>query len=137
MSDNWWKSPVLQGPENDYGDYDYLIEDIPSNEAKWELSKYKWKCDDCHKERHLLFTMTGYFRTLDGYDCNSWNTCWRCFIKEKIHSIKYGIKVKIYKQIRKQKETYELAQDLYRKDPEKRNFKFWYKIAKSVTRKER
>lgn len=26
---NWWKSPVLQGEENDYGDYDYLIEEIP------------------------------------------------------------------------------------------------------------
>ena len=28
---NWWKSPVLQGEENDYGAYDYMIEEIPNN----------------------------------------------------------------------------------------------------------
>ena len=133
MSNDWWKAPILQGPENDYGDYDYLIEEIPRSSAKWELSKCKWKCDDCHKERHLLFTMTDYFHTLDGYDCNSYNTCWKCLVKEKICGMKYGISVKIYKQ----KEAYQLAQQLYRADLEKRNFKFWYKIAKSITRKER
>lgn len=133
MSDNWWKSPVLQGPENDYGDYDYLIEDIPHNTAKWELSKYKWKCDDCGKENHLLFRMTDYFSTLDGYDSSSWDTCWKCLVKEKIRSTKYGISVKIHKQ----KEMYKLAQQLYRMDTEKRSFKFWYKIAKNITRKER
>ena len=23
---DWWKAPVLQGPENDYGEHDYLVE---------------------------------------------------------------------------------------------------------------
>lgn len=30
---NWWKNPVLQGEDNDYGQYDYLIEELPHDEA--------------------------------------------------------------------------------------------------------
>lgn len=36
----WWKNPVLHGPENDYGDYDYLIEELPSDHAEWSLQRY-------------------------------------------------------------------------------------------------
>ena len=40
---DWWKAPVLQGPENDYGQYDYMIEEIPKDYARWEFDKkYKW-----------------------------------------------------------------------------------------------
>ena len=28
--DKWWKNPVLQGEDNDYGQYDYLINPIIS-----------------------------------------------------------------------------------------------------------
>ena len=37
----WWRAPVLQGPENDYGDYDYLIEELPHNSHKWSTWGYK------------------------------------------------------------------------------------------------
>lgn len=104
---DWWKSPVLQGPENDYGQYDYLIEELPKNEARWELSKYKWKCDDCGKDHYLLFCITQYFYTLDGYDYFSWNTCWKCMLKNKIANIKWRIK----KKMKVIKTTFELCKD--------------------------
>ena len=44
MSD-WWKAPVLQGPENDYGEYDYLINQLPRNRNEWKRHSYKCKCD--------------------------------------------------------------------------------------------
>lgn len=126
MSNSWWKSPVLQGPENDYGDYDYLIEDIPSNTAGWEFSKYKWKCDDCNKERHLLFCMTDYFHTLDGYDCNSYSTCWKCYIKDRISSLKH----RVIREIKYRKAAFEFAAESYKHDFKKRGFKFWYNLAR-------
>ena len=78
---NWWKNPVLQGPENDYGDYDYLIEEIPSNDARW--SRYYEKCDCCGKEHDLNRVYTGYFRTMDGYDSMSECECWKCWLQRK------------------------------------------------------
>lgn len=126
MSDNWWKSPVLQGPENDYGDYDYLIEGIPHDKAGWEFSKYKWKCDDCSKTSHLFFRMTSYFRTLDGYDSSSWNPCWKCYIKDRIVALKY----RIIRYFKYRKATFDFAKKLYKHDPQKRGFKFWYNLAR-------
>ena len=83
---NWWKAPVLQGPENDYGDYDYLIEELPDDYVKWEYSRYTCKCDSCGKERHLLLKSAHHFYTLDGYDYMDYNECWLCSMSGKLHS---------------------------------------------------
>lgn len=63
---NWWKNPVLQGEDNDYGQYDYLVEELPHDEAKWELGCSK--CDSCGKYHRLNFYSIHYFYTMDGYD---------------------------------------------------------------------
>lgn len=84
----WWKAPVLQGPENDYGQYDYLIEELPEDYVKCEHSKYTCRCDSCGKERHLLLRSVHYFYTLDGYDYMDYNECWKCRLKSKVWSIK-------------------------------------------------
>lgn len=91
----WWKSPVLQGPENDYGDYDYLIEELPQDYAKWELSKYKSRCDSCGKNSHLLFRAVHHFYTLDGYDSMSYDECWKCKLEAKIYNIKVRLKKRL------------------------------------------
>lgn len=128
---DWWKNPVLQGPENDYGDYDYLIEEIPENYARWEHSKYRWKCDDCGKERHLLFCATQYFHTLDGWDSLSWNTCWKCYIKGEIKhikwKIKHGIKIRII--------AFKDALRIYRNSAKTKNFKYWYNLMLDIQRR--
>lgn len=92
---NWWKNPVLQGPENDYGDYDYLIEELPSDSVQWELGKYASRCNSCGKERRLLLRSKSYFYTLDGYDYMDYDECWVCHLKGKLWSIKNKIKKKI------------------------------------------
>ena len=79
---NWWKSPVLQGDDNDYGQYDYLIEEIPNNTAKWDW--YRQNCDECGKEHRLNITYTGYFRTMDGWDSMDSCECLLCYLKERI-----------------------------------------------------
>lgn len=127
---DWWKSPVLQGPENDYGDYDYMIEELPEDYAKWELSKYRWKCDDCGKEKHLLFRTAHHFHTLDGWDSLSWSTCWKCCIKNRIFNFKFGIKYGINKRIRAFKSAVHL-----RKNNKDRSFKYWYDLMMSIERK--
>ena len=127
---DWWKNPVLQGPENDYGDYDYLIEEIPEDYAKWDLSKYRWKCDDCGKERHLRFCTAHYFHTLDGWDSISWSTCWKCCIKNRIFNFKWGIKYGINKRIRAFKSAVRL-----RKSNKDRSFKYWYDLMLSIESK--
>ena len=38
-SKDWWKAPILQGEENDYGDYDYLIEEVPKSYCPWSSSQ--------------------------------------------------------------------------------------------------
>ena len=120
---DWWKNPVLQGPENDYGAYDYLIEEIPHDSVKWELSKYKWRCDGCGKDSHLLLRAVSYFYTLDGYDYMDNTTCWRCHMKGKIWSVKHKIKrqIKILKAAWKFKRTCSNG-----------DFKYWYDIAKRI-----
>lgn len=89
---DWWKNPVLQGEDNDYGDYDYLIEELPHDSVKWEHNMYKSKCDSCGKERHLLLRSVHYFYTLDGYDYLDNTECWMCRIKLKIWSIQHKVK---------------------------------------------
>lgn len=127
---DWWKNPVLQGPENDYGDYDYLIEEIPQDYAKWKLSKYRWKCDDCGKERHLRFCTEHFFHTLDGWDSLYYATCWKCEVKGSVKhmlwKIKHGIKIRI--------SAFKNAVRL-RKAGNTRSFKYWYDLMLSIERK--
>lgn len=105
---DWWKSPVLQGPENDYGDYDYLIEELPQDYAKWELSKDKWHCESCGKNSHLLFKTVHHFYSLDGYDSMSYDECWKCRLSTKIYSVKHNLKRKLKKPIKVLKAAMEL-----------------------------
>lgn len=84
--ENWWKSPVLQGEENDYGDYDYLIEEIPESYCRWEFSKIAWEDDNGHSS-HLRKVWCNYFRTMDGYDSMYGSDCWRCVLKDTIKLI--------------------------------------------------
>ena len=128
---NWWKSPILQGPENDYGDYDYLIEEIPENYAKWELSKYRWKCDDCGKERHLRFCTSNYFHTLDGWDSLSWSTCWKCYIRTKIYNLKW----KIQRGVIKRAKAFKRAMELYKTCEKQKSFKYWYDLMMNMERR--
>ena len=78
----WWKSPVLQGPENDYGDYDYLIEDIPGDSITW--SKWERRCGECGKTHMWNLCYTHYFRTMDGWDSIEHYECWVCYVKRKL-----------------------------------------------------
>lgn len=105
---DWWKAPVLQGEENDYGQYDYMIEEIPSNTTKW--SWWSKKCDECGKEHMLNLIYTAYFRTLDGYDYLDSCECWVCYLKRKIKQPFKVIKKKIKFFIVAQKEIYRLKQ---------------------------
>lgn len=123
MSD-WWKAPVLQGPDNDYGDYDYLIEEIPQDYAKWELSQYKWNCHSCNKETHLLFRSEHFFHTLDGWDSMDYAECWMCRLKGKLHGIKWKAKKRI--------KTFKLAIDLYKTGH--KSFKDYYELARKIER---
>ena len=87
---NWWKNPALQGEDNDYGDYDYLAEEISedTNKVEWFYSK----CEDCGKYHHFNRYLTHYFYTLDGYDYDTYVICLKCDIKSRIHSKKMLIK---------------------------------------------
>lgn len=102
----WWKSPVLQVPENDYGEYDYLIEEIPSNSTEW--SWWYETCDHCGKEHKLNLVFTGCFRTLDGWDSMAECECWKCYLKRKITAPFKKIKRKIKMHVRAREEVYEL-----------------------------
>lgn len=128
---DWWKSPVLQGPENDYGDYDYLIEELPQDYAKWDFDKeYKWKCGSCGKDSHLLFRSAHYFYTLDGWDSLDYAECWRCRIKDNIRCAIYGIK----KKIKRKFSTFKMAIEFYHMKKLKWNFKKCYELAKKLER---
>lgn len=130
MSD-WWKNPVLQGEDNDYGEYDYLVNPLPKNEAYWDFSKYKWKCESCGKFSHLMFRTVEYFYCLDGYDSMSYDECWKCRIESDIRCKVYGIKKKIKNFFKTLKITAELCKaDGCSWKEIKRNYKF----AKSLVR---
>ena len=85
----YWKDPRL----DDEGTYDYLVEELPSDTAKWQW--YYQKCDSCGKYHRLNFDSTHYFYCWDGWDSMSYVECWRCKLKNKICGIKSIIKKKI------------------------------------------
>lgn len=87
---DWWKAPVLQGEDNDYGDYDYLINPLPEN--KTYLSNWGYKCESCGKYHKYNFVTDQYFYTLDGYDSLSYQECIPCAVKSKIYSYKRRIR---------------------------------------------
>lgn len=122
---NWWKAPVLQGPENDYGDYDYLIEELPDDYASWQYDKYGCHCNSCGKERHLVFYYVHHFRTMDGWDSFDYTTCWKCMLKDKISMIK----CKIGRSIK----AFKIAKELYKANST-RTFKYHYELAKKIVR---
>lgn len=125
---DWWKAPVLQGPENDYGDYDYMIEEIPQDYAKWEFDKYAWKCDDCGKDSHLRFVSREYFHTLDGYDYFGYATCWKCAIKNWLLGTRFSL---IY-NMRKRIKAFKDALDLYNASKGKHSFRDCYKFTRKL-----
>jgi hypothetical protein len=122
---DWWKAPVLQGDENDYGDYDYLIEELPHDYTKWELNRYKCRCDSCGKERHLLLRSAHYFYTLDGYDYMNYDECWVCRLKGKMYTIKYKLKKKI-----------KIVKDalMLTRSSSAGNFRYYYKLVKEMSK---
>ncbi len=103
---NWWKAPVLQGNENDYGDYDYLIEEVPESYCRWEFSKIAWEDDKGHPS-HLRKVWCNYFRTMDGYDSVDGSDCWRCVLKDTIKLIPRKLKRKINRKIDTKKREME------------------------------
>jgi hypothetical protein len=126
---DWWKAPVLQGDENDYGDYDYLIEELPNDYAKWDLSIYRDRCESCGKERHLLLRSAHYFYTLDGYDSMSYDECWVCRLKSKVWSIKHRIKKRIKKEIDIVKDAWWLTNA-----SSAGNFRYYYKTLRRINK---
>ena len=122
---DWWKNPVLQGPDNEYGEYDYLIEELPQDYVKWDFSRYTCKCDSCEKERHLLLRSAHHFYTLDGYDYMNYDECWVCRLKSKMYTIKYKIK----KKIKIVKDAWELT-----RSSSAGNFRYYYKFVKEMSR---
>ena len=120
---NWWKSPVLQGEENDYGDYDYMIEEIPKNSREW--STWEYKCSECGKWHKLNVVYTDYFYTLDGYDSLSTEVCWLCEMKSIIGKPLRKMKRKVNRAQRVVKETIELKRDMNNK-----SWKRCYELAK-------
>ena len=124
---DWWKSPVLQGTENDYGDYDYLVEELPKDYARWEFDKYRWKCDTCGKDSFLRFVAEHYFYCWDGWDSMSYAECWKCRLKGKISEIKWKIKDKIKKEYKTICGTIEFCKMSHNKGL-KRNYQLARKI---------
>lgn len=127
---DWWKAPVLQGPENDYGQYDYMIEEIPKDYARWEFDKkYKWMCHDCGRESHLLFRWENFFHTLDGWDSIDHAECWCCKLKSDIRSIKWRVQEYIQNKI----ETFKMTLELYKIGS--KCLSECYKLAKKIVKK--
>lgn len=106
-SKDWWKAPILQGEENDYGDYDYLIEEVPESYCRWEFSKIAWEDDQGHPS-HLRKVWCNYFRTMDGYDSVAGSDCWRCVLKDTIRIVPRRIKRKIKTKKREVEEFVEI-----------------------------
>lgn len=83
------KLPILQGPENDYGEFDYLVTDIPADEdlVKTKMG-YKRRCECCNKEFKTLYVSTHYFHTMDGWDSISYHECKKCAKLDAVSRIK-------------------------------------------------
>jgi hypothetical protein len=120
---DWWKDPRL----DDEGAYDYLIEELPKDYARWEISKYKWRCDDCGKESHICFASAHHFYCWDGWDSMSWNACWKCRLKDVVASIKHKIKRKVQRRARVIKTAIE-----FKKCSSAGNFMYWYNFAAKI-----
>ena len=112
----WWKDPRL----DDEGTYDYLVEELPSDNSRW--SWYLYKCDDCGKYHRYNRTDSHYFYCWDGWDSMSYTTCWKCYIKSIIRSsiikIKkfiqhHGLKIDVgaYKIFRKYCNKYNIPKE--------------------------
>ena len=121
---NWWKNPVLQGEDNDYGQYDYLIEELPHDKARWEW--YYRKCDTCGKYHRLNFYSNHYFYTYDGWDSFDYTDCWKCRFENDV----WKIKNKIKKEIKAHKLAFSL---LNRKHSIKKNIEY-YKLGLKIGR---
>ena len=93
----YWKDPRL----DDEGNYDYLVEELPSDTAKWQW--YYQQCNSCGNYHRLNFDSTHYFYCWDGWDSMSYVECWRCKLKSKI----CGIKTKIKKKIKQRNEYHK------------------------------
>jgi hypothetical protein len=106
----YWKDPRL----DDEGTYDYLVEELPKDTAKWEW--YYEICQSCGKEHRLNFDSTHYFYCWDGWDSMTYVECWRCRLNDKIYSIKSKIKKNTIKKIQQRKEYYELLKKLKAKN---------------------
>lgn len=122
IMNDWWKSQILQGEDNDYGQYDYLIEELPKDECGWKYGLCK--CSSCGKEKYLTFYSIHYFHTLDGWDSMDCSDCWGCMLQDKLHSIKRKTNLKI--------KAFKMATELY-KDGNK-DFGHYYKLAKKIVR---
>ena len=120
---DWWKNPVLQGPDNEYGEYDYLIEELPQDHCEWSFQRYTSRCESCGKERYWLFRSTHYFYCWDGWDSMTYTECWKCVLKNKL----WGIKNRIKKEIKIVKD----ARELTRAHPIG-NFRYYYKLLKEM-----
>ena len=128
---DWWEAPILQGEENEYGDYDYLIEEIPESYCRWEFSKIAWEDDNGHSS-HLRKVWCNYFRTMDGYDSMDGSDCWRCVLKDTIKLIprKFQRKAKTKK---KEIETFiKTFQVCYKRLGLKESFKIARRTSKVI-----
>lgn len=104
----YWKDPQL----DDEGTYDYLVEELPSDTAKWQW--YYQKCESCGKYHRLNFESTHYFYCYDGWDSISYSECWKCRLRDKV----YAIKAKIKRKIKVRKEYREWIKQLKEKGVE-------------------
>lgn len=102
----YWKDPRL----DDEGTYDYLVEELPSDTAKWQW--YYQKCDSCGKHHMLNFENTHSFYCWDGWDSMTYVECWRCKLKYKIYSIKSKIKKNTIKKIEQHRDYRKLIRSL-------------------------
>lgn len=99
-SEEWWRSPILQGDENDYGEYDYFMTPIPENSEEW-IRSYA-RCDTCGKYHYFNKQYIGFFRTYDGWDSDSYIQCWKCQLPTLKTLIKRLVKrIKKHRRINK------------------------------------
>ena len=94
----YWKDPRL----DDEGNYDYLVEELPTDTQEWQW--WYEKCDSCGRYHRRNFVSTHYFYCRDGWDSMSYTECWRCRLKSKISSIKCRIK----KRFKQHKDYYKM-----------------------------
>jgi hypothetical protein len=97
----YWKDPRLDNE----GTYDFLVEELPRDTAKWHW--YHQKCHSCGKYHRLNFVAVHHFYCWDGWDSMDYVECWRCVLRDKIHSLKSKIKKPILLKIQQRKDYKE------------------------------